>query len=143
MPLVNVTLRQGTTPDYRTAVAEGIHRAMVEALEIPEDDRFELIHEQAPENMLHDPVFFGVERSDQSVFIQIFVNVRPLEQKQALYRSIVENLTREPGVRKEDIFIGVVEVAPENWWADARHVDERTGLDARTGPQSHPTTSTT
>jgi phenylpyruvate tautomerase PptA (4-oxalocrotonate tautomerase family) len=120
MPLVNITLRQGTTPEYRKALADGIHSAMVDALEIPDDDRFELIHEQPPQNMLHDRVFFGLQRSDRSVFIQIFVNVRPLAQKQALYGSIVANLTREPGVRKEDIFIGVVEVAPENWWADAR-----------------------
>jgi phenylpyruvate tautomerase PptA (4-oxalocrotonate tautomerase family) len=131
MPLVNITLRQGTTPEYRKAVADGIHRAMVDALEIPEDDRFELIHEQAPENMLHDPLFFGIERSDGSVFVQIFVNVRPLAQKQALYAAIVANLTRHPGVRREDIFIGVVEVAPENWWAYARDVNAERGLDAR------------
>jgi 4-oxalocrotonate tautomerase len=120
VPLVNITLREGTPPEYRKAIADGIHRAMVESLEIPEDDRFELVHEQAPENMLHDPVFFGVERSDQSLFIQIFINVRPLAQKQALYATIVQNLTRNPGVGKADIFIGLVEVAPENWWADAR-----------------------
>jgi phenylpyruvate tautomerase PptA (4-oxalocrotonate tautomerase family) len=106
---------------------------MVDALEIPEDERFELIHEQAPENVLHAPIFFGVQRSDRSVFIQIFINIRPLAQKQALYGAIVKNLTREPGLRREDIFIGVVEVAPENWWADARDVDKQTGLDARIG----------
>jgi phenylpyruvate tautomerase PptA (4-oxalocrotonate tautomerase family) len=112
---------------------------MVDALEIPDDDRFELIHEQAPENMLHDPLFLGVDRSDRSVFIQIFINVRPLAQKQALYGSIVENLARDLGVSKADIFIGVVEVAPENWWAHARHVDEQAGLDGGTGRLGNPT----
>lgn len=115
---------------------------MVDALEIPQDDRFELMHEQAPENMLHDRHFFGVERSDRSIFIQIVINVRPVAQKRALYASIVANLTRDPGVRKEDIFIGVVEVAPENWWAHARQADDESGLDARIGRQSHPTSST-
>jgi uncharacterized protein (TIGR00369 family) len=52
------------------------------------------------------------------------------------------HLTREPGVCREDIFIGVVEVAPENWWAHARYVDEHSGLDTRTGPLLHQTTST-
>jgi hypothetical protein len=37
-----------------------------------------------------------------------------------MYRLIVRNLTADPGVAREDIFIGVVEVAPENWWAFAR-----------------------
>jgi hypothetical protein len=45
-----------------------------------------LRHEHAPGNMLHAPVLFGVERSEQSVFIQIFVNIRPREQKQKLYQ---------------------------------------------------------
>lgn len=120
MPLVNISLRRGTTREHRQAIADGIHQAMVEALEIPQDDRFELVYEHAPENMLHDPVFLGIERSDRSVFIQMFLNVRPLEQKQNLYRAIVENLTSLPLIRKEDIFIGIVEVAPENWWAYAR-----------------------
>jgi hypothetical protein len=62
-----------------------------------------LRHEHAPGNMLHAPVLFGVERSEQSVFIQIFVNIRPREQKQKLYQQIVENLVRNPGVRREDI----------------------------------------
>jgi phenylpyruvate tautomerase PptA (4-oxalocrotonate tautomerase family) len=120
MPLINISLRHGTAPEYRKAIADGVHQAMVDALKITTDDRFELIHEYPPENMLHDPVFFGVERSDRSLFIQIFINVRPLEQKQDLYHRIVENLSEDPGVGRQDIFIGVVEVAPENWWAYAR-----------------------
>jgi phenylpyruvate tautomerase PptA (4-oxalocrotonate tautomerase family) len=42
-------------------------------------------------------------------------NTRPLEQKKALYRRIVENLKDNPGVRPEDVLINLVEVARENW----------------------------
>jgi phenylpyruvate tautomerase PptA (4-oxalocrotonate tautomerase family) len=120
MPLVNISLRTGTPPEYRRALADGVHSAMVDVLEIPPDDRFELVHEHRPENMLHDPVFFGLERSERSVFVQIVINARPAEQKRLLYRTIVENLAQAPGVPPEDVFIGVVEVARENWWAAAR-----------------------
>jgi phenylpyruvate tautomerase PptA (4-oxalocrotonate tautomerase family) len=132
MPLTTISLRTGTSPEYRRAIADGIHQAMIDALGIPADDRFVLVLEHAPENMIQDPVFFGVERSERSVFIQIMVNQRPVEQKQALYRLIIDNLTRAPGIRMEDIFIGVVEVARENWWAYARQVNA-TGVDDRTG----------
>ncbi len=123
MPLVNISLRRGTTPEFRRALADGVHDAMVDALNIPHDDRFELIHEFAPENMLHDPVFYGIERGTGSVFVQIVLNVRPAEQKHRLYGLIADNLVRRPGVRRQDIFIGIVEVAPENWWAYARAAD--------------------
>ena len=42
-------------------------------------------------------------------------NTRPREQKQALYKRIVEKLTDRPGLRPEDVFINLVEVLPENW----------------------------
>jgi len=50
------------------------------------------------------------------VIIQITANnTRNREQKQALYRRIVELLGDKPGVRSEDVFINLVEVLPENW----------------------------
>ena len=123
MPLVNISLRKGTTPDYRRAIADGVHQAMMDAFKIPADDRFILVWEHSAENMIQDRTFFGIERSDRSIFLQIVVNHRPVEQKRSLYQLVVKNLGNVPGLRQEDIFIGVVEVAPENWWAFARNVD--------------------
>src|SRR6185295_366679 len=76
MPLTTISLRTGTTPAYRRAIADSVHHAMIHALGIPADDRFVLVLEHAPENMIHDRVFFGVERSDRSVFVQIVINHR-------------------------------------------------------------------
>lgn len=136
MPFVNIYLHVGTTPEFRSAVADSIHQAMLDTIDIVPDDRFELVHEYQPENFHQDPAFFGIERSNErSVFIQLVINARPAEQKQNLYRRIVENLASAPGVRKEDVFIGVVEVARENWWAYARIVDD-TGVDARAAQTS-------
>jgi 4-oxalocrotonate tautomerase len=120
MPLVNISLRKGRTSAHRRAIADGIHQAMMSALEIPEDDRFQLVHEHSPENMIQHRTFFGIERSDNSVFIQIVINHRDISQKKRMYQLIAENLEKDPGIRKEDVFIGLVEVAQENWWAFAR-----------------------
>jgi phenylpyruvate tautomerase PptA (4-oxalocrotonate tautomerase family) len=43
MPFVRIALRQGTSPEYRKALADGVHRAMVETIAIPPDDRFQVI----------------------------------------------------------------------------------------------------
>ena len=45
MPLVRISLRQGTSPEYRKAIGDGVHRAMIEALAIPPDDHFQVISE--------------------------------------------------------------------------------------------------
>jgi len=123
MPLATISLRQGTTREYRRAIADSVHAAMMDALGLPADDRFQLVLEHAPENMIHDRWFFGVERSEQSVFIQIVINRRDVSEKRRLFARIAENLAASPGVRPEDVFIGLIEVAPENWWAYARPPD--------------------
>jgi len=120
MPLVNIQLRHGTTPAYRRAIADSVHAAMMEVLGIAADDRFEVVNEHAPENLIHDPMFLDVPRSDRSVFLQLFLNRRSGDQKQRLFATIVERLARDPGLAPEDIFIGIVEVDAENWWAFAR-----------------------
>jgi phenylpyruvate tautomerase PptA (4-oxalocrotonate tautomerase family) len=120
MPMVIISLREGTPPEYRRAIADSIHHAMMQTLGIPADDRFQLVLEHAPENMIHDRMFFGIERSVRSVFVQITINQRDASVKRELFARIADNLTTSPGVRREDVFIGIVEVAPENWWAHAR-----------------------
>jgi 4-oxalocrotonate tautomerase len=120
MPLVIISLRDGTPPEYRRAIADSVHHAMMQTLGIPADDRFQLVLEHAPENMIHDRMFFGIERGEGSVFVQITINQREASVKRELFARIAESLSASPGVRREDVFIGIVEVAPENWWADAR-----------------------
>jgi len=55
------------------------------------------------------------ERGD-IVLVQITVsNTRSRATKQALYRAIVAELAKDPGVKPEDVIINLVEVLPENW----------------------------
>jgi phenylpyruvate tautomerase PptA (4-oxalocrotonate tautomerase family) len=124
MPLVNIHIRRGTGPAYRRSIADSVHAAMMEVLEIPADDRFEVVYEHDPENLIHDPMFLDVPRGERSVFLQLFLNHRPAAQKQRLFATIVGRLAQDPGLPPEDVFIGIVEVAAENWWAFARPVPD-------------------
>ena len=71
MPLVRISLRQGTTAEYRRAIAEGVHSAMLEALAVPADDRFQVITEHNADGLIYDPQYLGIQRSDRVVFVQI------------------------------------------------------------------------
>jgi phenylpyruvate tautomerase PptA (4-oxalocrotonate tautomerase family) len=116
MPLVRVSLREGKSASYRAAVGEAIHQAMVETINVPADDRFQTITEHSSGGLVYDKKYLGIERSDDIVFIQITLNTgRTLDQKRALYRALAERLGRDPGLRKEDILVSLVEVPKENW----------------------------
>ena len=116
MPLVRVALRKGTKPEFRRAVSGSIHRAMVETIKIPEQDKFQIFTEHDEESLIYDPSYLGISRSDAVLLIQITLSAgRTLEVRKALFARIVERLREAPGVRPEDVFINLVETAKENW----------------------------
>jgi 4-oxalocrotonate tautomerase len=116
MPLVRISLTKGTTPEYRKAIADGVHRALVEAVGVPADDRFQVITEHAAGDLVYPPAYLGIEHSERIVFVQITMSFgRRPPQKRALYRRIAEILEESPGLGRRDLLINLVEVAWENW----------------------------
>ncbi len=116
MPLVRISLLQGTTPEYRKAIGDGVHRAMVEALAIPPDDKFQVISEHTPGGLVYDLQYLGIQRSDRVVFVQITMSSgRKPMQKRKLYKRMAEILQASPGLDPADLLINLVEVVWENW----------------------------
>ena len=116
MPLVRVSLRKGKPAAYRKAILDGIYAAMRASFDVPEEDRFMVINEHDEADFSYSKTYLGIARTDDLILIQITANnTRTVERKQAFYRQIVENLRNDPGVRPEDVFINLVEVAKENW----------------------------
>jgi 4-oxalocrotonate tautomerase len=116
MPLVRISLRQGTSLEYRQALADGVHRAMVEALAVPPDDRFQVVTEHPPEGLIYDPQYLGIRRSERVVFVQITLSCgRKPQQKRKLYKRMAELLAESPGLPPQDLVINLVEVSWENW----------------------------
>jgi 4-oxalocrotonate tautomerase len=116
MPLVRISLRRGKPAAYRKAIADGVYDAMRSAFDVPEEDRFMVTSEHDEADFSYSANYLGIARSDNLMLIQITANnTRTTEKKKALYRAIAENLSKNPGVRPEDVFINLVEVLPENW----------------------------
>lgn len=116
MPLVRISLREGKSEQYRRALGDGVHQAMVEAIDAPPQDRFQIITEHPANDLIYDPGYLGIDRSDNIVIIQITLSSgRKPGQKRKLFQRIVDLLTKNPGVRPEDLMINLVEVAWENW----------------------------
>jgi 4-oxalocrotonate tautomerase len=116
MPLVRISLVKGKPEAYRRKVGDAIHRALVEAAGVPPLDRFQLLTEHEPGDIVYDSNYLGIARTSDLVIIQITMSLgRTLEQKRALYRAIAARLASAVGLRKEDAWINLVEVAKENW----------------------------
>ena len=116
MPFVRIDLARGKTAEHRKAIGDIIYKAMLETINVPADDKFQVITEHAPENLNFPKSYLGIAYSADIVFIQITLNAgRTVDMKKAFYRRIADDLHAQLNIRREDVFINLVEVAKENW----------------------------
>ncbi len=116
MPLVRISLVEGKSAEFRRKVGDVVHQAMVEAINCPPQDRFQLITEHTKENFLCAPEYLGIAHTDDMIVIQITLNEgRSVELKKELYLAIAAGLNKAVAIRTQDVFISLIEVKKENW----------------------------
>jgi phenylpyruvate tautomerase PptA (4-oxalocrotonate tautomerase family) len=116
MPLVRIALLKGKSAAHIRAIADGVHQALVDTYGVPADDRFQLIQQHEPDELIYDPNYLGIRRTNDVVFINITASEgRDLATKKALYRAIAARLAAEPGLRPEDVQVVISPNKREDW----------------------------
>jgi 4-oxalocrotonate tautomerase len=116
MPLVRIDVTAGVYGGRHRAIGEVVYEAMRTTLNVPENDRFQIIAEHDPENLIVDRTYLGIERTDECIILQVTLNEgRTVEQKRAFYKAVADGLHQRLDVRPQDVFINLVEVKKENW----------------------------
>ena len=116
MPLVRIDLREGKSPDYGARVGDVVYHAMLQHLNVPQHDRFQIITTHPANGLNFDREYLGIQRSDDCVFLQITLNGgRTTEMKQSFYKAVADGLHETLNLRREDVFISLVEVQKEDW----------------------------
>ena len=116
MPLVRIAFRKGKREGFGREVAGIVYLTMVDTINVPPKDNFQIITEHDDETLIYDPEYLGIPRTDSVIFIQITLNEgRSIELKKAFYQALAERLNQELDVRIEDVFVSLVEVKKENW----------------------------
>ena len=115
MPLARIDLAEGKSADYRRTIGEVVYDALVEVLNAPKDDRFQVITEHPAQDFIFDPSFLGIQRSRSCVFYPGTLNAgRAVDQKRAFYKAIADGLHERLNLRREDVLICLIEVSKEN-----------------------------
>lgn len=116
MPLVRIALIEGKPADYKKKIGDAVHQAVVETLNVPPLDRFQIISTHPKSDFIYDPQYLNIARTDDLVMIQITLNSgRSTELKKAFYKRVADLLAAELKLRPEDVLINLVEVSKENW----------------------------
>jgi phenylpyruvate tautomerase PptA (4-oxalocrotonate tautomerase family) len=116
MPFVKIYLRRGKTSEYLRSVSDCIHEALVSQANVPQDDRFHVIHQLDDDLLIAHPTYGAVNRTFDLIIIEITLNAgRTVEIKKDLYADIAARLQKVIDVRPDDVLISLVEVTKENW----------------------------
>ncbi len=116
MPFTRISLLKGKSPQYLQALSDSLHQSLVEAFDVPPDDRFQAIHQHEPGELIFDRAYLGGPRSDDFVLFAITIGrVRDTATKRAFYRRLVERLAQSPGVRPEDVMVIINTTERDEW----------------------------
>lgn len=117
MPMSRISLLRGKSAEYRRALADSVYRAMEEKLHVPPGDRFQVIHQHEPDDLIFDRDYLGGPRSDDYVLICITCGwARTSADKEAFYRRLVELLAESPGIAPEDVMV-VINTSDSDGWS--------------------------
>jgi phenylpyruvate tautomerase PptA (4-oxalocrotonate tautomerase family) len=116
MPLVRIDLAAGKSVEFRKTLGEIIYQAMREVINVPANDKFQIITEHAGGEINVADNYLGNTYSKDIVLIQITLNAgRTVEMKKAFFKKIADDIHAQLKVRRDDVVINLVEVAKENW----------------------------
>lgn len=116
MPYARISLMKGKSPEYLRALSDSLHRALVETFGVPLEDRFQVFHQMAPDELVFDRDYLCGPRSDDYVLIAITAGrQRDTQTKQAFYRRLADLLEKSPGIRRQDVMVVINTNESDEW----------------------------
>ncbi len=116
MPFARIDLAKGKTTEYRATVADVVYQGIVGVLKAPDGDRFIVVSEHEPANLIYDPNFLGMKRSPDFILIQVTSTVgNNKDSKLAFFRYIADELKSKLSIRPDDIMVNMVFVDRADW----------------------------
>ncbi|MCY8341335.1 tautomerase family protein [Bacillus haynesii] len=115
MPLLRFDLIEGRDEQALKKLLDTTHDAMVEAFNVPEKDRYQIVHQHPANELIIQDTGLGLNRSKDLVVISITSKTRTESQKEKLYALLAERLEAECGISPEDVMVSITENGDADW----------------------------
>jgi 4-oxalocrotonate tautomerase len=117
MPLARIDIGQNAPPERIRVVSEAIYNAMVEIAGVPLHDKFQVVTRHAADEIIYPAEgYLGLTYTNDIIIIQVtWVAGRSTDVKKRFYRRIADEIHERAGVRKEDVWINLVDSSREDW----------------------------
>ena len=117
MPLARIDVNKDAPPERIKVVSEAIYSAMVDIAKVPLHDKFQVVTRHADDEIIYpNEGYLGLTYTSDLILIQItWIGGRSIEVKKKFYQRIADEVHERARVRKEDIWISLVDSAREDW----------------------------
>lgn len=116
MPLVKIDIIRGARSQQQIrTLADTVQSVLLEHFAAPPRDRYQIITQHEPYELICEDTNLGYERSDRLVVIQVFQQGRSAAQKQKFYAELMAALKEKDGLRAEDLIISCSRNEREDW----------------------------
>jgi 4-oxalocrotonate tautomerase len=117
MPLVRIDLNKDAPAERVRIVSQAVYGAMIEIASAPVNDKFQVVTRHSADEIIYpDEGYLGIRYSPDLIIIQVtWVGGRSTEVKKQFYRRIADEIHEKAGVRKEDVWINLVDDGREDW----------------------------
>ena len=116
MPFARIDLSSDYPEGSGQQVGEIIYGALQQYLNVPENDKFQVITRHDNNELVTPKTYLGIDYSEGIIFIQVTLNEgRTTEMKKSFYKAVCDGVVQKLKVRPQDIIINLIEVNKENW----------------------------
>ena len=115
MPLLRFDLVEGRNEETLKKLLDSAHHAMVEAFQVPESDRYQIIHQHPSHELIIEDTGLGFKRSRDLVIISIVSKKRTEKQKETLYSLLAHKLESDCGISPQDLMVSITENSDADW----------------------------
>jgi phenylpyruvate tautomerase PptA (4-oxalocrotonate tautomerase family) len=115
MPLLYVDMIEGRTPAEIRELLDAIHDAVVEAFQVPQRDRYQVVRTHPAHEIVTLDTGLGITRSSQQVVLQVVSRRRPRDFKERFYKLLASNLAERCGLDPADLIVSITENDDADW----------------------------
>lgn len=115
MPLLRIDVIEGRSEAELKELLDAIHCAMLAAFNVPERDRYQIVHEHPAAEIRIEDTGLGIPRTERIVMVQVTTRPRSRFEKQNFYELLCQELVQRCGVKASDVVGSITQNAHEDW----------------------------
>ncbi|CAI0859222.1 tautomerase family protein [Serratia ficaria] len=116
MPFSRIALHQGKSADYLRRLSDSLQQSLVDTFSVPPADKFQVIDQYRPGQLVYDRDYLGGPRSADFVLFYITIGrPRDTATKQRFYQRLAALLAENLQLRPEDLMVVITTTRLDEW----------------------------